>query len=254
MSDEFITQRLAQGELNQYGQLHGAALPDWQACPLPQPVVMTGQYCCVEPLSVAQHAAGLHAAMQEDGAAANWTYLGYGPFASLADYTVWLHSMEGLSDPQFYTIIDAASGQPVGLASYLRIDAANGVIEVGHLNYSPLLQQKPAATEAMYLMMRHAFDLGYRRYEWKCNALNLPSRRAAERLGFLFEGLFRQSMVIKGRNRDTAWYSILDSEWPAVRQVLEQWLVAENFDAAGRQRQALSRLMSDWRNALVTGN
>jgi hypothetical protein len=104
----------------------------------------------------------------------------------------------------------------------------------------------------MYLMMRHAFDLGYRRYEWKCNALNLPSRRAAERLGFLFEGLFRQSMVIKGRNRDTAWYSILDSEWPAVRQVLEQWLAAENFDAAGRQRQALSRLMSDWRSEMVT--
>jgi RimJ/RimL family protein N-acetyltransferase len=154
-------------------------------------------------------------------------------------------------DPQFYTIIDVLTEQPVGLASYLRIDAANGVIEVGHLNYSPLLQQKPAATEAMYLMMRHAFELGYRRYEWKCNALNLPSRRAAERLGFLFEGLFRQSMVIKGRNRDTAWYSILDSEWPAVRQRLEQWLAAENFDAAGRQRQALSVLMSDWRSEMA---
>ncbi|NWK77286.1 GNAT family N-acetyltransferase [Aquitalea sp. LB_tupeE] len=254
MSDEFIAQRLAQGELNQYGQLHGVALPEWRACPAPQPVVLQGKYCRLEPLSAVEHAAGLHAAMQADGADANWTYLGYGPFASLADYTAWLTGMEGLSDPQFYTIVDIANGQPVGLASYLRIDAANGVIEVGHLNYSPLLQQKPAATEAMYLMMRHAFELGYRRYEWKCNALNLPSRRAAERLGFLFEGLFRQSMVIKGRNRDTAWYSILDSEWPAVRQVLEQWLNAENFDATGRQRQALSRLMSAWRNRGVTDN
>ena len=254
MSDKFIAQRLAEGELNPYGQLHGVALPGWQACPVPQPEVMNGQYCKLEPLSATRHAAGLYAAMQQEGAAENWTYLGYGPFASLADYTAWLSGMEGLSDPQFYTIIDVTTHQPVGLASYLRIDAANGVIEVGHLNYSPLLQQKPAATEAMYLMMRHAFALGYRRYEWKCNALNLPSRRAAERLGFLFEGLFRQSMVIKGRNRDTAWYSILDSEWPAVRQVLEQWLGAENFDAAGGQREALSRLMSDWRNGSVTDN
>ena len=251
MSDEFIAQRLARGELNQYEQLHGLSLPDWQACPAPQPQVMTGQYCRLEPLSAAGHGPGLYAAMQQDGAGANWTYLGYGPFASLADYSAWLHSMEGLADPQFYTIIDVLTEQPVGLASYLRIDAANGVIEVGHLNYSPLLQQKPAATEAMYLMMRHAFELGYRRYEWKCNALNLPSRRAAERLGFLFEGLFRQSMVIKGRNRDTAWYSILDSEWPAVRQRLEQWLAVENFDAAGRQRQALSALMADWRSEMA---
>ncbi|WP_287879116.1 GNAT family protein [Aquitalea sp.] len=253
MSDDFIAQRLAVGELNEYGQLHGLALPDWQVCPAPQPQVMSGQYCRLEPLSAARHAQGLYEAMQQDGAAANWTYLGYGPFASQADYSSWLRSMEGLADPQFYTIIDAASGQPVGLASYLRIDAANGVIEVGHLNYSPLLQQKPAATEAMYLMMRHAFELGYRRYEWKCNALNLPSRRAAERLGFLFEGLFRQAMITKGRNRDTAWYSILDGEWPAVRQRLEQWLAAENFDAAGQQRQALSVLMADWRSEMAVG-
>lgn len=251
MSDNFIAQRLAAGELNEYGQLHGLALPGWQACQLPQPQVMAGQYCRLEPLSAEHHAPGLYAAMQQDGAAANWTYLGYGPFASLADYSAWLRSMEGLADPQFYTIIDAVTGQPVGLASYLRIDAANGVIEVGHLNYSPLQQQKPAATEAMYLMMRYAFELGYRRYEWKCNALNVPSRRAAERLGFLFEGLFRQSMIAKGRNRDTAWYSILDGEWPAIRQRLEQWLAAENFDAAGRQRQALSALMADWRGEMA---
>jgi RimJ/RimL family protein N-acetyltransferase len=251
MSDNFIAPRLAAGEFNAYGQLHGMVVPDWQVCPLPQPQVMSGHYCSLEPLSATRHAQGLYAAMQQDGAAANWTYLGYGPFASLADYSSWLRTMEGLADPLFYTIIDAVTEQPVGLASYLRIDAANGVIEVGHLNYSPLLQQKPAATEAMYLMMRNAFALGYRRYEWKCNALNVPSRRAAERLGFLFEGLFRQAMVAKGRNRDTAWYSILDGEWPAVRQLLEQWLAVDNFDAAGRQRQALSALMADWRQEMA---
>lgn len=249
MSDAFIEQRLAAGEMNAMGQLHGQALPDWQPCPAPVPGTMQGQYCRLEPLSAERHAAGLFAAMQADTTGANWTYLGYGPFADLASYQQWLRSMEGLADPQFYTIIDLATEQAVGLASYLRIDAANGVIEVGHLNFSPALQQRPAATEAMYLMMRHAFELGYRRYEWKCNALNLPSRRAAERLGFLFEGLFRQAMIAKGRNRDTAWYSILDGEWPAVRQRLEQWLAADNFDASGQQRQSLSVMMADWRRA-----
>ena len=249
MSDAFIAQRLAAGEVNALGQLHGLPLPAWQPCPQPQPVVLQGQYCRLEPLSVARHAEALYAAMQRDVAGANWSYLPYGPFADLACYQQWLSSMEGLADPQFYAIVDAGSGQAVGLASYLRIDPANGVIEVGHLNFSPLLQRTPAATEAMYLLMRHAFELGYRRYEWKCNALNLPSRRAAERLGFLFEGLFRQAMISKGRNRDTAWYSILDSEWPMVCQLLEQWLSSDNFDAAGQQRQALAAMMTSWRQA-----
>ena len=249
MSDAFIAQRLAAGEANALGQFHGLPLPAWQPCPQPQPVVLQGQYCRLEPLSVARHAEALYAAMQRDVAGANWSYLPYGPFADLACYQQWLSSMEGLADPQFYAIVDAGSGLAVGLASYLRIDPANGVIEVGHLNFSPLLQRTPAATEAMYLLMRHAFELGYRRYEWKCNALNLPSRRAAERLGFLFEGLFRQAMISKGRNRDTAWYSILDGEWPMVRQTLEQWLSSDNFDAAGQQRQALAAMMTSWRQA-----
>lgn len=247
MSDAFIAQRLAAGEMNALGQLHGLPVPQWQPCPVPQAVVLDGQYCRLEPLSATRHAAALFAAMQQDSEGANWTYLGYGPFADLASYQQWLQSMEGLADPQFYTIVEQASGHAVGLASYLRIDPANGVIEVGHLNFSPLLQQTAAATEAMYLMMRHAFELGYRRYEWKCNALNVPSRRAAERLGFLFEGLFRQSMITKGRNRDTAWYSILDGEWPAVRLRLEQWLSVDNFDAAGRQQLSLSSMMASWR-------
>lgn len=248
MSDAFIEQRLAAGEVNALGQLHGLPLPGWQPCLPPQAVVLHGQYCRLEPLSVARHADALYTAMQQDAEGANWTYLGYGPFADLNSYQQWLSSMEGLADPQFYAIVDARSGLALGLASYLRIDPVNGVIEVGHLNFSPSLQRTPAATEAMYLLMRHAFELGYRRYEWKCNALNLPSRRAAERLGFLFEGLFRQAMISKGRNRDTAWYSILDGEWPMVRQLLEQWLSADNFDAAGQQRQALAAMMTNWRN------
>jgi len=247
MSDAFIAQRLAAGEMNALGQLHGLPVPQWQPCPAPQALVLEGQYCRLEPLSAERHAAALFESMRSDAEGANWTYLGYGPFADLASYQQWLRSMEGLADPQFYTIMERDSGHAVGLASYLRIDPANGVIEVGHLNFSPRLQRTVAATEAMYLMMRHAFELGYRRYEWKCNALNVPSRRAAERLGFLFEGLFRQSMISKGRNRDTAWYSILDGEWPAVRQRLEQWLAIDNFDSHGMQRLSLGRLMAEWR-------
>jgi RimJ/RimL family protein N-acetyltransferase len=140
-------------------------------------------------------------------------------------------------------VIDLATGQPVGYASYLRIDPKSGVIEVGHISYTPLLQRRPAATETMFLMMRHVFDeLGYRRYEWKCNALNAPSRAAATRLGFTYEGTFRQAMVVKGHNRDTAWYSILDSEWPALKPAFERWLAPSNFDDAGKQRESLSDL------------
>src|SRR5262249_19517403 len=148
------------------------------------------------------------------------------------------------SDPLFHAIIDTVSRQAAGVASFLRIDPAHGVIEVGHINYSPRLQRTTAATEAMYLMMRRVFDeLGYRRYEWKCDALNAPSRRAAERFGFTFEGIFRQAVMYKGRNRDTAWYSIIDREWPVVRRTYEQWLAAGNFAEDGRQRTALSALM-----------
>ena len=143
------------------------------------------------------------------------------------------------SDPLFYAVVDAATGGATGVASYLRIDPANGSIEVGHINYSPLLQRTPAATEAMYLMMWHVFELGYRRYEWKCNALNAASCAAAERLGFSFEGIFRQAAVVKGRNRDTAWYSLIDEEWPALREAFQRWLAPSNFDGQGRQRTRL---------------
>jgi RimJ/RimL family protein N-acetyltransferase len=148
------------------------------------------------------------------------------------------------ADPMFHAIIDLTTGKPVGVATLMRIDAANGVIETGHLNYSPLLQHQPAATEAMYLLMRRVFDeLGYRRYEWKCDSLNAPSRAAAQRLGFKYEGTFRQHMVPKGRNRDTAWFSILDTEWPGLKLGFEQWLAPSNFDAEGRQRRSLRDFM-----------
>jgi RimJ/RimL family protein N-acetyltransferase len=153
-----------------------------------------------------------------------------------------VRSVAGKDDPQFHAIVDRATGQAVGVASYLRIDPAAGSIEVGHINYSPLLQRTVAATETMYLMMRRAFELGYRRYEWKCNALNAPSRGAAQRLGFSYEGVFRQARVDKGRNRDTAWYAMIDTEWPALDQAFRRWLDPANFDEQGRQRTSLSEL------------
>jgi RimJ/RimL family protein N-acetyltransferase len=160
----------------------------------------------------------------------------------LASYRTWIEQYCCGSDPLFYAIVDLAKGEAVGVASYLRINPSIGSIEVGHINYSPLLQRTPAATEAMYLMMARAFDLGYRRYEWKCNALNAPSRAAARRLGLSFEGVFRQATIVKGRNRDTAWYAAIDHEWPAIKGAFLQWLSPSNFDERGKQRSRLSVL------------
>jgi len=217
-------------------------LPDWSPPPQPARIPLVGTYCTVAPLDVDQHAASLHDANALDSSGKAFTYLFSGPFSGLGDYRAWLKAACLGDDPLFHAIVDHATGRATGVAAYMRIDPANGVIEVGHINYSPLLQRRPAATEAMYLMMKNAFDLGYRRYEWKCDALNLPSRRAARRLGFSFEGIFLQAVVYKGRNRDTAWFSITDREWPAIRAAHEQWLATENFDAQGRQRCRLSAL------------
>ena len=220
----------------------GWAVPGWTGATVPDPRPVEGNYCRIEPLRLA-HAPDLHDAYRADADGVVWDYLPYGPFDSLGDFEAFLTETCLGSDPLFYAIIDLASGRAVGMASYLRIDPPNGVIEVGHLNYAPALQRTPAATEVMYLMMRQVFDgWGYRRYEWKCNDLNDRSRHAACRLGFTFEGVFRQAVVSKGRNRDTAWFSILDSEWPAARQAFESWLGAANFDAAGRQRVGLAAL------------
>lgn len=238
------TERLSvmQPETNALNQPVGFLVPNWKPVRLPTRDVMEGRFCRVEPLDPACHTDSLYAANALDAEGKNWTYLPYGPFDSLESYRAWMEQDCSGSDPLFYAIVPRVSEEAEGVASYLRIDANNGVIEVGHINYSPLLQRTPAATEAMYLMMERAFAWGYRRYEWKCNALNTPSRVAAQRLGFSYEGLFRQAVVVKGRNRDTAWYSVIDSEWPALSKAFLQWLDSANFDEQGQQRTSLSAL------------
>lgn len=215
-------------------------LQEFQPPPQPGGTVLNGQYVRLEPLAADAHAADLHRAFSGDDGL--WDYMPYGPFPDAAAYQRWARDREGGSDPVFYVLRDLATGQCGGIAAFLRIDRGNGVIEVGHICLAREIQRSRAATEAMYLMMRWAFDAGYRRYEWKCNAENLPSRRAARRLGFSYEGLFRQHMIIKGRNRDSAWFSVIDGEWPAVGQALERWLAPENFTPEGRQLATLSEL------------
>jgi RimJ/RimL family protein N-acetyltransferase len=196
----------------------------------------------VEPRAHAESLYGLSHARPED--AVLWTYLAYGPFADHGAFAAWLAERARSSDPLFFALVEQASGAAAGMASYMNIVPSNGTIEIGHIWFAPPLQKSRAATEAIYLLARHAFDeLGYRRLEWKCDALNAASIRAARRFGFTYEGTFRQHMVVKGRNRDTAWFSLLDREWPAVRAAFERWLAPDNFDAAGRQRTSLSALM-----------
>ncbi len=229
---------------NDLGQPIGFPITGWQCGEHPRGAIMQGSLCRLEPIDIERHAADLFAAFSLDREARNWTYLGYGPFRSEAELRDWITASCLGDDPCFFVVIDLASGKAVGVASYLRIDSANGVIEVGHIHFSPLMQGKPVSTEAMYLMMREVFDgLGYRRYEWKCDALNQPSCNAARRLGFMFEGIFRQALMYKGRNRDTAWFSILDREWPLARAVFETWLAPANFNDEGGQIERLSALM-----------
>jgi RimJ/RimL family protein N-acetyltransferase len=229
-------------DVNALGQPVGFEVNGWTPPPRPPLEPMIGRTCRLEPLDAARHGAELHAANRLDADGRNWTYLPYGPFGTLDEQMAWLTSVAGKDDPQFHAIVDLSTGNAVGVASYLRIDPNAGSIEVGHINYSPRLQRTVASTEAMYLMMRRAFELGYRRYEWKCNALNAPSRTAAQRLGLSYEGVFRQAVVVKGRNRDTAWYAAIDREWPALDRAFRQWLDSGNFDAQGRQRTSLSAL------------
>lgn len=234
-------------DLNDYSQPIGVALGGWAPPPAPVRQALHGRFCRIEPLQAPYHGSELHQANCLDLDASAWTYLPYGPFKDKEAYLTWLEGCAQSEDPLFFAIIDSISNRAVGLASYLRITPVMGVIEVGHLKFSRLLQRSPAATEAMYLMMKASFELGYRRYEWKCDALNAPSRAAAKRLGFSFEGIFRQAVVYKGRNRDTAWYSIIDSEWPALKNTFEQWLAPENFDADGTQRRRLEDIRHDKR-------
>ena len=196
----------------------------------------------MEPLDSSRHGSDLYEANALDVDGRIWTYLPYGPFETFEDYLGWLKHRSRESDPQFYAVVDDATGKATGIASYLGISPARGSIEVGHINFSPLLQRTPAATEAMYLMMKRAFELGYRRYEWQCDALNAKSRAAAQRLGLSFEGVFRQARVYKGRNWDTAWYAAIDLEWPELEAAFVSWLDPSNFDQDGKQAARLDEL------------
>ena len=224
---------------NNLGQAIGAPLPDWQACKLPPKTAIIGQYCRVEILDIEKHADDLYHAFAKDTDQRNWTYLPYGPFHGvdgLNAFKTYMKSTCVSDDPLFHAVIDLKTNKAVGIASLMRIEPKVGVIEVGHIHFSPLMQRTPISTEALYLLMRRVFDdLGYRRYEWKCDSLNEPSCSAAQRLGFTPEGVFRQLTMYKGRSRDTAWFSIIDSEWPAIKAMFEAWLVPENFNNLGQQ-------------------
>jgi RimJ/RimL family protein N-acetyltransferase len=229
--------------LNELGQPIGFPVADWTRRPLPARTAMQGRFCRLEALDPDRHAADLFAANSEDREGRMWTYLPSGPYADLDTYLAASRAAAVNGERPTFAIVDVATGNAVGVASYLNIKPAPGSIEVGALAYSPALQHRPAATEAMFLMMRRVFDeCGYRRYEWKTNSHNAASRTAALRLGFRFEGIFRQADVVKAHNRDTAWFGMTDGDWPALKQAFTRWLDPSNFDAEGRQRVSLSAL------------
>lgn len=222
---------------NQFGQPVGGDLVRELPTGPPDTSSMVGHWCSVSELRPTEHGAALHGAFRAAPDEREWTYLPYGPFATQEDFDSWASMIPGSTDPVFFAVDDGDG--PCGIASYLRITPEAGSVEVGHVHFAHRLARTPAATEAMFLMMRRAFDAGYRRYEWKCDAFNAPSRTAAVRLGFSFEGVFRQATVYKGRNRDTAWYSIIDAEWPRLRSEFVRWLDPSNFDEDGQQRTPL---------------
>jgi RimJ/RimL family protein N-acetyltransferase len=206
-------------------------------------MAIDGDLVRLEVLDPERHAESLFTSSHSAGAESLWQYLPYGPFANRSEFTAWLEQRAAETDPLFYAVVDWESMRALGMASFLRIEPQHGVIEIGHIWFAPELQRTRKATEAIFLMAKIAFDdLGYRRLEWKCDSLNVPSRRAADRFGFTFEGIFRQHMIVKGRNRDTAWFSLTDGEWPSRKAAFETWLSPENFDEAGRQRQSLASL------------
>ena len=230
---------------------HPVGLPVSSLEPAERPsgATLTGSRVRLERLSAEQHASDLFHALQSNPAGTMWTYMPHGPFETESDFIKWVSSIDNATDPLFYAIIDLATNKSVGIASYLRIDTHNRTVEVGWLTFSEQLRRSAAATEAMYLMATYAFELGYRRYEWKCNALNAPSIAAAERLGFSFEGVFRNAVIVKGHNRDTAWFGFTDGDWPAIKQAHETWLDASNFDEAGNQKSSLRDLTAPLRHS-----
>lgn len=218
----------------------GPTLPGWTPPPVPDMAPLEGRYARLEALSADKHAALLFRAF--DGHDWIWDYMPVGPFASAAQFHRWMRDETAKGECLFYAIYDKDAGAYGGFASYLRIKPASGSIEVGYIAMAPALQRTRAATEAMFLMMQWAFEAGYRRYEWKCDALNMPSRRAAQRFGFTYEGVFAQATVVKGRNRDTAWFAVIDKDWPALSEAYQLWLAPGNFDADGQQKERLADL------------
>jgi RimJ/RimL family protein N-acetyltransferase len=228
---------------NEYQQPIGDAVNDWTTRERPARRVIEGKHCRLEPVDVERHLDDLFEAYGAAGDGRDWTYLFSEPFTDIEAFRRYLTQAAGSPDPLHYTVIDTARNKAVGTLALMRIEPVHGVIEVGSVTFSPLLKQTRISTEAQYLLMRYAFDdLKYRRYEWKCDSLNAPSRKTAQRLGFEFEGIFRQAIVYKGRNRDTAWYAIIDRDWPRIKQAFERWLSDDNFDADGKQRASLATL------------
>jgi RimJ/RimL family protein N-acetyltransferase len=231
------------GNTNAYGQPIGPALKAWRERRRPERTAIDGRYCRVEPIDLERHAIALFAAYMQAPDERDWTYLFSERPQSISLFREYVAKLASSNDPLHYAIVERAHDRAVGTAALLRIEPLHGVIEVGNIGYSPLLKHTPAGTEAMYLLMRRVFDeLGYRRYEWKCDSLNTPSCAAAKRYGFVLEGIFRNAVVYKNRSRDTAWFAIIDSEWPRIRTAFQMWLDPANFDAAGRQRRALGAI------------
>ncbi len=229
---------------NQYAQAIGQALPDWTKRAAPAKITLNGQYCSLVPLNTTRHGDDLYHAFNQAVDGRDWTYLPADAPTDRSHFNTFLEQLEHNPERIHYAIIDRSSNQAVGTLALMRVDTDNGSVEVGFVIYSPTLKKSRIATEAQFLLMCYVFDdLGYRRYEWKCDHLNTPSRAAALRLGFRFEGIFRNAVVYKGRNRDTAWYSMIDSEWATLRQAFTVWLQADNFDTAGTQYQRLSQLI-----------
>lgn len=240
MAEEELIDRETPGRERRLSQ---EPVADTSPSPRPERVPHEGRYARLEPLDSATHGDELWDVAGDPGAQRTWDYLGYGPWDSKEQYLEWLRAQAAGDDPLFFAIRDLASGKAVGVGTFMRITPEARSIEIGHLWFSPKLQRTPAATEAIFLLLRHALDdLKYRRMEWKCNALNAASRRAARRFGFTYEGTFYQAAIVKGRNRDTAWYSIMDHEWPAIRANFEIWLSPGNFDEQGNQRRALAEM------------
>ena len=242
----------ADARINVLGQPIGAPLGEWKPPITPPRTTISGRSCQLIPLDERAHGRDLYTAFAADSRGSNWTYLPHGPFDSYADFRNWLRWAQESRDPLFFSIVQSSKSRATGVSSFLRMDTENGSIEVGYIHYSEELKRTRSATEAMYLMMKRVFELGYRRYEWKCDALNAPSRAAARRLGFRFEGLFRQAVVYKGRSRDSAWHSIIDAEWPAIERAFCRWLSPGNFTPDGRQIHSLVQFTAPYSSDVVS--